>query len=199
MNVQLGMSATQHRNAVILSIVAQILQMRTAPVRRPARMVVMNRAPMACSAMPRHLATIRHLPSLSWMLAHTSVEETTPMLLPLVLLNAPVVQAPNVLASAPSIRALRTHRVTTQTHTIVVLLGATQHRTACFPVQVGMTTIALITRIASRIRRATRMIPSCVEQALKMPHLVSGLVRQELVANALLESHASPTQRVEHH
>lgn len=130
------------------------------------------------------------------MLAHRTAEGTTQMLLPLVLLHAPVVQVLNALTLAPSIHASLTHHVMTEILTIAVPLGAMQHLIAYFPAQVVMIMIALMERFASRTHHATRMILLCAELALIMLHHVNDLVRQEVAMHVLLGSHVLRTQHV---
>mmetsp|Transcript_12212 Transcript_12212/g.23306 ORF Transcript_12212/g.23306 Transcript_12212/m.23306 type:complete len:203 (+) Transcript_12212:693-1301(+) len=120
------------------------------------------------------------------------------MLRPLVLFHAQVVLVLNVLNSVLSIHASPTHHVMTKIHTFVAQLGTMRHQIAYFPARAVKIVTAPTKRFASHTLHATIMIHSCVEPALKMPLRVNGLVRQEVVVNVLLASHALHTQHAKH-
>mmetsp|Transcript_19357 Transcript_19357/g.42011 ORF Transcript_19357/g.42011 Transcript_19357/m.42011 type:complete len:220 (-) Transcript_19357:3129-3788(-) len=149
--------------------------------------------------MHKHLALICHKTNQRTLLmwARPTVGRTTPMLLPFALLHARVVQALNVLISVLSIHALATHHAMTGIRTSVAQLGAMRHLIAYFLARAVVTVNAPTKRSVSHIPRATKLILSCVEEALMTPLLVIALVRQEVVANVLLVSHALHTQHVD--
>lgn len=104
----------------------------------------------------------------------------------------------NVLNWVLSILVLLTLHVTTRTHTIVARLGVTRHRIAYFPARAVKIARAQTKRFASPTHRATIMIHSCAEAALRMPLPVSGLVRLGAAANVPMASLVIPTRHAQH-